>query len=86
MNRERYGSTISSGSSTLSSVVRQGSRLGAWKAMPLIFSGPARRVAQMMSATATTGLSQTSAWGGPGGDIEEDAGSPMATPSTRRAS
>jgi hypothetical protein len=24
----------------LSSVVRQGSRLGAWKAMPLIFSGP----------------------------------------------
>jgi hypothetical protein len=24
----------------LSTVVRQGSRLGAWKAMPLIFSGP----------------------------------------------
>ena len=40
MKLERYGSTISSGSSTLSTVVRHGSRLGAWNAMPLIFSGP----------------------------------------------
>jgi hypothetical protein len=37
---ERNGSTISSGSSTLSSVVRQGSSVGAWNAMPTIFSGP----------------------------------------------
>jgi hypothetical protein len=37
---ERYGSTISSGSITLASVVRHGSRLGAWNAMPVIFSGP----------------------------------------------
>ncbi|MCY1370343.1 hypothetical protein D9M69_574310 [compost metagenome] len=40
LNWLRYGSTISSGSSTLSSVVRQGSSEGAWKAMPEILSGP----------------------------------------------
>jgi hypothetical protein len=37
---DRYGSTISSGSSTLSSVVRHGNRFGAWNAIPTIVSGP----------------------------------------------
>ena len=37
---ERCGSTISSGSSTLSSVVRQGSSDDDWNAMPVILSGP----------------------------------------------
>jgi hypothetical protein len=40
LNWLRCGSTISSGSSTLSTVVRQGSSDGAWNAMPEIFSGP----------------------------------------------
>ena len=35
----RCGSTISSGSSRFSSVVRQGSRVGAWNAMPAILTG-----------------------------------------------
>jgi len=39
-NCERCGSTISSGSSTLSRVVRQGSSDGCWNAMPVILSGP----------------------------------------------
>jgi hypothetical protein len=38
--RLRWGCTISSGSRMFSSVLRQGSRLGAWKAMPAILSGP----------------------------------------------
>ena len=38
---DRYGSTISSGSNTLSSVVRHGSSDGDWNAMPVILSGPA---------------------------------------------
>ena len=37
--RLRCGSTISSGSSRFSSVVRQGSSVGAWNAMPAIFTG-----------------------------------------------
>ena len=37
--RLRCGSTISSGSSRFSSVVRQGSRVGAWNAMPAILTG-----------------------------------------------
>jgi hypothetical protein len=41
LNCERCGSTISSGSRTLSSVVRQGSRFDDWKAIPVILSGPA---------------------------------------------
>jgi hypothetical protein len=40
LNIERCGSTISSGSSTLAIVLRQGSSDGAWNDMPLIFSGP----------------------------------------------
>ena len=35
----RCGSTISSGSSRFSSVVRQGSSVGAWNAMPAILTG-----------------------------------------------
>jgi hypothetical protein len=38
---DRYGSTISSGSSTLSSAVRHGNRFGAWNTIPTIVSGPA---------------------------------------------
>jgi hypothetical protein len=38
-NRERCGCTISSGSSRFSSVVRQGSITGFWKAMPVILIG-----------------------------------------------
>ena len=37
--RLRCGSTISSGSRRFSSVVRQGSSVGAWNAMPAIFTG-----------------------------------------------
>jgi hypothetical protein len=37
--RERCGRTISIGSRTLSSVVRQGSSVGAWNAMPAKLTG-----------------------------------------------
>jgi hypothetical protein len=38
--RLRCGCTISSGNITLPNVSRHGRRVGFWKAMPVIFSGP----------------------------------------------
>ncbi len=54
---ERYGSTISSGSITLSSVVRHGSSVGAWKAMPTCLSGPVTFWPAIFTMPRVAGLS-----------------------------
>ncbi|MNY56317.1 hypothetical protein D3C86_1923850 [compost metagenome] len=54
---ERYGSTISSGSITLSSVVRHGSSVGAWKAMPTCLSGPFTFSPAMLTTPRVAGRS-----------------------------
>jgi hypothetical protein len=61
---ERYGSTISSGSSTFCSVVRHGSSVGAWNAMPTILSGPATSRPSMTTVPRVGRLS-------PGGELHE---------------
>ncbi len=53
---ERYGSTISSGSMTFCSVVRQGSSVGAWKAMPTILSGPVTFSPAILTTPRVAGL------------------------------
>ena len=53
----RCGSTISSGSSTLSMTLRHGRRFGFWNAMPAIFTGPRTRSPKMTMSPESGGTS-----------------------------
>src|SRR5258706_322026 len=55
LSREQCGCTISSGNMTLASVVRQGSSVGFWKAIPAMLSGPVTSRPLTMTAPAVGG-------------------------------
>ncbi len=74
--------TISSGSSTLSITLRQGSRFGFWNAMPAIFTGPRTLSPKMTMSPESGGTSPVTSF--INDDLPQPDGPTTAANSPRR--